>query len=151
MTKKNPLAEEQKPSIHDTMAAIPEKDADEAIDSIRISENVIASVTRRYVLQIDGVVRFHSGSLVSGLAEMIGRKSQDRSIVVTLDGEEVHIGVNLVLRFGVKVPEVASAVQNIIRSKVEELTGKHVSGVRVTIQDLQDVEEEKPADKEADS
>jgi len=140
MTKANTL-EEQKPQILDAVPATQDVD-EQAIDSIRISENVIASVTRKYVLEIDGVVRFHSGSIVSGLAEMIGRKSQDRSVVVTLDGEAVHIGVNLVLQFGVKVPEVASLVQETIRTKIEELTGKHVTGVRVTVQDLQEVEEE---------
>lgn len=140
MAKNNPIGDKQATPIID---AVPkEKDTgDDGIDSIRISENVIASVTRKYVLEIDGVVRFHTGSIVSGLAEMIGRKSQDRSVVVTLDGDAVHIGVNLVLRFGVKVPEVASQVQETIRHQVEELTGKHVTGVRVTVQDLQEVED----------
>lgn len=142
MAKKNPTEEAQPSPIIDGVAKEKET-GDEGIDSIRISENVIASVTRRCVLAIDGVVRFHSGSIVGGLAEMIGRKSQDRSVVVSLDGDAVHIGVNLVLRFGVKVPEVAGLVQETIRHQVEELTGKHVTGVRVTVQDLQEVEEDK--------
>jgi len=133
--KKNP------PAIPDGVTPDPDVDSDSGIDSIRISENVIASVTRKYVLQVDGVVRFASGSIVSGLAEMIGRKSQESSIVVNLDGDAVHIGVNLVLRFGVQVPKVAGQVQDVIRKQVEELTGKHVTGVRVTVQDLQEVED----------
>ena len=110
--------------------------------SIRISEDVIASVVRKYTLEVDGVIRFGSGSLVSGLAEMIGRRSQESSVTVELDGDSVNISVTLVLRFGVKVPEVAALVQDVIRSRVEELTGKHVSSVDIVVQDLQDVEEE---------
>lgn len=140
--KMPPAANEKIPGIQADMNNIPENSGDEATDAIRISENVIASVTRKYTLQVDGVIRFASGSLVSGLAEMIGRKSQESSILVSLDGDAVHISVNLVLRFGVKVPEVAGAVQDTIRRKVEELTGKHVTGVRVTIQDLQEIEDE---------
>jgi uncharacterized alkaline shock family protein YloU len=147
--KKTPAAEQKKDeTIHETMAGMPDKDPEEAVDAIRISENVIAAVTKKYVLEIDGVVRFASGSIVSGLAEMIGRKSQESSIVVNLDGEAVNIAVNLVLRFGVKVPQVAGAVQDTIRKKVEELTGKHVTGVRVTVHDLQELEEESEEDKE---
>lgn len=144
MAKSDSIKEKQATPIIDGVAKenVTVDVGDQGIDSIRISENVIASVTRRCVLAIDGVVRFHTGSIVSGLAEMIGRKSQDRSVVVTLDGDAVHIGVNLVLQFGVKVPEVAGQVQETIRQQVEDLTGKHVTGVRVTVQDLQDVEEE---------
>lgn len=152
MQKKS--AQKQEPKASDIRDAVVEETAnqtEDAADSVRISENVIASVTRKYVLQVQGVVRFASGSLVSGLAEMIGRKSQESSIVVSLDGEAVHIGVNLVLQFGVKVPEVAAAVQDIIRSKVEELTGKHVTAVRVTVQDLQEVEEKDEAEEKEEA
>jgi uncharacterized alkaline shock family protein YloU len=108
--------------------------------AIRISENVIAAVVRKYTLEVDGVVRFGSTSLVGGLAEMIGRRSQESSIQVEMDGEAVNISVNLVLQFGVKVPDVAALVQDVISSRVEDLTGKHVSAVNVIIQDLQEVE-----------
>ncbi|MCF7854124.1 MAG: Asp23/Gls24 family envelope stress response protein [Candidatus Pacebacteria bacterium] len=107
--------------------------------AIRISENVIAAVVRKYTLEVDGVVRFASASIVSGLAEMIGRKSQESSIMVELEGEAVNISVTLVLQFGVKVPEVAALVQDVISSRVEELTGKHVTAVNVVVQDLEDV------------
>lgn len=110
---------------------------------IRISENVIAAVVRRYVLEVEGVVRFASASLVSGLAEMIGRRNQEGSVVVKLEGDAVNISVTLILEFGVKIPEVAELVQNVIRSRVEELTGKHVTSVDVIVQDL-----EEPASEE---
>jgi len=115
--------------------------------TIRISENVIASVVRKYTLEVDGVARFASTSLVGGLAEMIGRRNQEGSVTVRLDGEAVNIAVTLVLKFGVKVPEVASLVQEVIRSRVEELTGKHVTSVDVIIQDLEDMPEQELEDE----
>lgn len=138
-----PAGRSRRVSIHEALGAVAQKEPVEDFNTIRISENVVASVTRKYVLQIDGVVRFASGSIVSGLAEMIGRKSQESSIVVDMEGDEVRIAVNLVLKFGVRVPDVAEAVQNVVRTKVEELTGKNVTGVRVTIQDLQEIEDKK--------
>ncbi len=114
--------------------------------AIKISESVIAAVVRKYTLEIDGVLRFASASLVGGLAEMIGRRSAESSVVVDLDGEAVNIAVTLVLRFGVKVPEVGELVQDVIRTRVEELTGKHVGKVDVIVHDLED-EPEKPQPK----
>ncbi|MFW6414384.1 MAG: Asp23/Gls24 family envelope stress response protein [Verrucomicrobiota bacterium] len=120
---------------------------------IKISENVIAAVVRRYVLEVEGVVRFASPSIVSGLAEMIGRRNQEGSVVVKLEGDAVNIAVTLILEFGVKIPEVAELVQNVIRSRVEELTGKHVTSVDVIVQDLEEpgTEEEKQTGEQAAS
>jgi len=111
--------------------------------TIRISENVIAAVVRKYTLEVQGVVRFATGSIVGGLAEMIGRKSAEGSVVVDLEGDSVDITVTLILEFGVKIPEVAALVQDVIRSRVEELTGKHVNRVNVIVQDLEEVVREK--------
>lgn len=115
--------------------------------SIKISESVIAAVVRKYTLEVDGVLRFASASLVGGLAEMIGRRSSESSVVVDLEGEAVNITVTLVLRFGVKVPEVGELVQDVIRSRVEELTGKTVGKIDVIVHDLEDGPKEPAAPK----
>jgi len=107
--------------------------------SIKISENVISAVVRKYTLEVPGVVRFSSNSPFSGLAEIIGRRNQEANILVDIEGDTVTINVNLVLEFGTRVPEVAGMVQDVIRSRVEELTGKHVTAVNVIVQDLEEV------------
>ena len=125
----------------------PKTEEEDEGGSIRISENVIAAVVRKYTLEVQGVVRFATASIVGGIAEMIGRKSAEGSVVVDLDGDSVDISVTLILEFGVKIPEVAALVQDVIKSRVEELTGKHVNKVNVIVQDLEEVihEEEAPA------
>ena len=129
--------EARPPQPHPT----PEPDeGEEEGGSIQISENVIAAVVRKYTLEVAGVVRFATGSVVGGLAEMIGRRSHESSVVVDIEGEVVNITVTLVLEFGVKVPEVAELVQNVIRTRVSELTGKHVNRVNVIVRDLEDKE-----------
>ena len=106
--------------------------------TIKISENVIAAVVRKYSLEVDGVVRFASGSLVGGIAGMIAKRSYESSMVIDLDEDSVNISVTLVFRFGVRIPGVAQAVQEVVRLRVEELTGKHVNRVNVLVHDLGD-------------
>lgn len=113
-------------------------DSDTDSGSIQISENVIAAVVRKYTLEIKGVVRFATSSIVGGLAEMIGKRNYESSIAVGIDNDVVSISVTLVLEFGVRIPEVAGQVQDIIRARVEELTGKQVSRVNVLVQDLEE-------------
>ncbi len=119
---------------------IPGDDTDHG--SIRISESVFAALVRKYTLEVEGVVRFASGSLMGGLAEMIGRRSSESSILVKFDGDAVNIAVTLVIRYGAKIPEVSELVQSVIRQRIEDFTGKHVAKVDVIIQDIDDEEEE---------
>jgi uncharacterized alkaline shock family protein YloU len=106
--------------------------------AIRISENVVAAIVHKYVLEVEGVVRFASGSLVGNIGEFFGRPDPEKKLQVDLADECVNISVSLVLEFGVHIPTVASEVQTVVRTKVEELTGKQVMKVNVTVQDLED-------------
>jgi len=106
---------------------------------IRISENVIAAVVRKYTLEVEGVICFAGAGFVGGLTDMITRRNYEHSVTVDLDGDAVNISVTLVLEFGVRIPDVAEAVQETVRSQVEDLTGKKVTRVEVIVQDLQEV------------
>ena len=110
-------------------------------NAVVISEAVIEAIVRKQALTVDGVVRLASASLIGGLSEILGRKTADSSIVIELSGNEVRVGINLVLRFGVSVPEVAARVQEAIRASVEELTGRKVAGVRVAVRALEEAED----------
>jgi uncharacterized alkaline shock family protein YloU len=113
--------------------------------SIRISENVVAAIVHKYVLEVDGVVRFASGSLVGNIGEFFGRPDPEKKLLVDLEDECVNISVTLVLEFGVHIPTVATVVQDVVREKVEELTGKQVTRVNVTVQDLEEPPPAAPA------
>jgi uncharacterized alkaline shock family protein YloU len=107
--------------------------------TIRISENVIEAIVRKYTLEVDGVLRFASGNFVDILRSS---RRGDRHVVVSLEDEEnVEVAVTIVVRFGVPIREVAEMVQNIIRSKIEELAGKQVSKVDVIVSDVEEQEE----------
>ncbi len=132
-----------------TLVAIPGDDND--YGSLRISESVFAALVRKYTLEVDGVVRFASGSLMGGLAEMFSRRSSESSIVVKFDGDVVNIAVTLVIRFGAKIPEVSELVQSVIRKRIEEFTGNHVAKVDVIIQDIEEDSEEEEENGEEGS
>ena len=48
----------------------------------------------------------------------------------------MEVTVNVVLKFGSHIPTVASKVQEVISSRVEEITGKEVAQVNVNVVDL---------------
>ncbi|MEA2013359.1 MAG: Asp23/Gls24 family envelope stress response protein [Verrucomicrobiota bacterium] len=136
-TKKEGIIAESKTEIKEEF--ILEEENDTGV--VRISENVINSIVRHYTLSVPGVIRFASSGIVTGLAEMIGKRGVDSSTRVDIRGEFVSVYVALVIEFGKSVPEIAEQIQTLISTKVKKMTGKEVSKVDVTIQDLEMPEE----------
>lgn len=112
--------------------------------AIQIAENVFASIIKNYTLEIPEVMKFASTGIVGSLAEMIGKKNTSKPILVDFDEhDQVTVTVNVVLKFGCHVPTVAEKIQQTISKKVEEITGKEVVRVNVSVVDLvQEVAEE---------
>lgn len=111
---------------------------------IHITNNVLGAIVRRYALSIDGVVRFPSQGIMDSLADILSKRNYERNILIEPTGENdggTTITLSLILRFGVSVPDVASAVQKIVAEKIEELTSCAVSSVNVNIVDLEEVED----------
>ncbi len=109
---------------------------------IKIHENVISSIVRKAALSVDGVSRLAGSSFVDNIAEIVGsRKISDRAISIKLDDDKVEIEIKINMRFGYKVPEVASGVQSAIIEQVENITGMNVVSVNIVVQEIEEVAE----------
>jgi uncharacterized alkaline shock family protein YloU len=118
------------------------------IDTIQISENVIAAVVRKYTLSVPGIARLAGQSLVGGLADIFGKRINDKSIIVELDDDKVNLTVHVIIKFGEHVPSVATNIQTVCRKYVEELTGQLVGKIDVVVQNLES--EDDPKEEEED-
>jgi uncharacterized alkaline shock family protein YloU len=118
------------------------KSDDEEMGQIEIHENVIASIVRRVACGINGVKRLASkGHFVNNFAGFIGgKKTEDKGISISIDGNAVSIDLKVVLEYGVHIPTTASSIQSAVITEVEKHTGLSVSKVVVTIQELEDTE-----------
>ena len=113
---------------------------DNEMGDIRIHESVIASLARRAALAIPGVLRLAGNSLMDNIAEIVGsRKMQARNINIVLGNDsDVAIEMKVVMKFGFRIPEVASAIQKAVIDAVEGTTGMRVTSVHVLIQNIED-------------
>ncbi len=103
------------------------------LGAIMVHHGVIAVIARIAALKVPGVVEMN-GSFTDGIANMIGRNSSERGVRVDLQGQKVHLEVNVVIEYGAKIPQVAWAVQNEVRRAIEDMTGKKVGVVDVLVQ-----------------
>ena len=123
------------------------------IGSVKIHENVISQLTRRAVLEVEGVSRLAGSTLVDDIASLVGsRRMQSRAIAVLLNEDgKVAIEVKVVLKFGFAIPGVAAKIQSAVIELVEASTGMSVTRVDVLIQEIDDPAIVEEAEEQADA
>lgn len=113
---------------------------DSELGDVKIHDGVIATLTRRAAVGIEGVSRLAGNALVDNLAEIVGsRRMQSRAISITVNElNQITIEIKLNLKVGYTIPEVAENVQKAVISDVEKVTGMTVKTVHVLVQDIDD-------------
>ena len=93
--------------------------------SIKISDEVIATIASVAVSEIDGVCGL-MGSIAGELAIKFGKKNINKGIKVASDDKEISIDISLIVKYGIRIPEIAWEVQeNVKKWKImEEIDGK---------------------------
>lgn len=117
---------------------------DAGLGSVRIHNNVILVIAHEAADRVPGVLEL-SGTLVDGLADIIGKKTRDRGIRVAVESENtITVELTVILEYGVNIPETCGKLQAEVRQAVEDMTGKIVQAVNVSVQGLRRTEPETP-------
>jgi uncharacterized alkaline shock family protein YloU len=122
-------------------AVVVTDEADEAgLGSFSIRNDVIAAIAHEAAIKVHGVVDL-AGDLLDGIAGMIGKKTNERGIRVVVDGDAVSLDLNVILKHGIRIPDVALQLQQTVKDAVEDMTGMLVSSVNVIVQGIKVVKE----------
>ncbi len=122
-----------RPGLPEAHPANDRTDKGTELGAIRVHHGVIAAIARLAALKVPGVVDM-SGSFTDGLASMINKHVADRGIKVEVDERGIAVELNIVIEFGIRIPQVAWRIQNDVRRAIEEITGQKVQAVDVVIQ-----------------
>lgn len=108
-----------------------------AIDNadIKISNDVVASIAGVAVSEVEGVYSMAGG--LSGISEVFGgKKNLSKGIKVDVGEKETKIDVNIIVEYGVRIPDVAFEIQSRVKKAVESMTGLKVAGVNIHVQGI---------------
>lgn len=101
--------------------------------SIRISEDVVASIAALATSETDGVSGLYS-SLTSDIVSFLSKKNLSKGVRIEIgDEDNVQIEVGFLALFGHNICDVAKQVQQNIKSSVESMTGLKVTSVNVHV------------------
>ena len=103
--------------------------------SINISEDVVASMVRAAVAEVEGVAGL-SSTAGGEIAELIGIKTITKGVKVQFQDERIVVDTIITVNYGCKIMEVAKAVQEKVMTVLQSTTGLeqaevnvHVSGI----------------------
>lgn len=109
-------------------------------ENIQIADDVVAIIAGKAVSEVNGVAEM-AGGFAGGISEVLsGKKNLSKGIKVEVTEKEVKISVNIIVEYGVRIPDVAFEIQNRVKKAVEAMTGLSVAGVNVHVQGVKTIE-----------
>ena len=103
-------------------------------NEIKIANDVVAVIAGVAVSEVPGVSEM-AGGFAGGITEVLsGKKNLAKGIKVEVGEKDAKIDVNIIVEYGVRIPDVAFEIQNRVKKSVENMTGLKVEEVNVHVQ-----------------
>lgn len=107
-------------------------DNNEHEDSIKIADDVIRCIAALAATDIDGVSGM-AGSSTDEIVAMLGRKTLDKGVKMSVNDDVVKLTVSVIIKYGCNIPDVSAKIQDKVRSTIESMTGLTVSEINVNV------------------
>lgn len=110
-------------------------------DDIVISPEVVATIAGVTISKIKNA-KTTKGPFFDSIPDILKAKDKkSKGIKVEIKGSYINIFVNILVNYGVRIPDVAFEVQKKVKENVENMTGLEVKEVNVNIQGLEEMKE----------
>lgn len=100
---------------------------------VKIADEVVSIVAGLAAADIEGVASM-SGGIAGGIAEVLGRRNLSKGVKVEVGTEDTKIDIFIIVKYGVRIPDVAWEIQEAVKKAVETMTGLKVTHVNVHVQ-----------------
>jgi uncharacterized alkaline shock family protein YloU len=108
----------------------------EIATNLNISEDVIGIIAGLAASEVEGIAGMTLG-FVDGINQILGTsKKYSKGVKISLDGKKVTIDLYVNVKYGVRIPDIAWAAQNSVKTAVENMTGLEVVNVNINVQGI---------------
>lgn len=105
---------------------------DHEFGHVNISDDVIGIITNIAASEVKGITL--QGSFAGDIAEILGKKNMTKGVRVSVTEDNVvTVDLNIVVDFGIVIPDVAWKVQEKVKSSIEEMTDLKVDAINVNV------------------
>lgn len=111
------------------------------VGEVHIADEVVAIIAGLAATEVEGVASM-AGNITNELVSKLGMKSLSRGVKVTVLEGVVTVDLSLNIEYGKNVLETSRAVQERVKTSIENMTGLEVADVNIHIASV-DMEKEK--------
>lgn len=131
------MSEKIKKEVVKKEDVIEDADSNVEIDTnLNISEDVIGIIAGLAASEVEGIAGMTLG-FVDGINQILGgNKKYFKGVKIELEGKKVTIDLYVNVKYGVRIPDIAWAAQNAVKSAVENMTGLDVVAVNINVQGI---------------
>ncbi len=119
---------------------------DNSLGSIRIADEVVSIIAGLAATEVEGIAGM-SGGIAGGIAEMLGRKNFAKGVKVEVGEKEAAVDLYIIVKYGVRIPDVALSAQENVKQAIENMTGLSVVEVNIHVQGVGFPDEEVKVDE----
>lgn len=103
---------------------------------VTFASEVIAIIASLAAGEVKGLASM-SGSTFEGITEKFGRKSYTKGVKVEVGNEEAAVDLFVVVKYGYRIHDVCTEIQNAVKNAIETMTGLRVVEVNVNVTGIQ--------------
>ena len=104
------------------------------LGKILLADELVATMAGIATTECYGIVGMAGAAFKDGIAELLGRETLSKGVVVSMGEESLDIDLYVVVGYGTRISEIARNVTDKVRYVVESATGLKVSGVHIHVQ-----------------
>ena len=106
------------------------------LGTIFIAEDVMLKVVGYAVLECYGIVAMSSKRATDGIVEWFGKENLSRGVQIRLNEDQLDVDLYIIVEYGVSVAEVCKTIVEVVRYKLESMTGVKVRNVNISVEGI---------------
>lgn len=102
------------------------------IGEVKIADDVVATIAGLAATEIDGVV-YMQGNLTKEIVGKLGMKNLSKGVKIEVVDGCVNVELSVVMKYGYSIPKTSHAIQDRVKTAIENMTGLTVLEVNIKI------------------
>ena len=102
------------------------------VSTVKIADEVVAVIAGLAATEVKGVDSL-AGNVTADVIPKKGGKSISKCVPVSVNEGKVSCDLAITIAFGHSIPEVSRAVQERVKSAIENMTGMEVTEINISV------------------
>ena len=102
------------------------------LGSVKIADDVMACIAGLAAMEVEGVDSM-AGNITRDILSRLSSKNLSKGVRTDINGDEISVDLTLNVKYGYSIPKISAAVQDRVKTALENMTGLNVMRVGVNI------------------